>query len=88
MPTLPTRLFPVAKIVFDALKKSGGKGIIFGGAAAAMNGSVRQTRDVDINVTAFPEFDSSDMSVLARSGSHNMMKVTSFSSILETFDPR
>ena len=44
MHTLPSRLLPAAKIVFSALNKSGAKGIIFGGAAAAMNGSTRQTK--------------------------------------------
>ena len=44
MSNLPSRLFPVAKLVFDALSESGSKGIIFGGAAAAMNGSRRRTK--------------------------------------------
>ena len=44
MSTLPSRLFPVTKLIFDALKKSGSQGIIIGGAAAAMNGSIRQTK--------------------------------------------
>lgn len=75
MNTLPSRLFPVAKIVFDALNKSGAKGIIIGGAAMAMNGSECYTRDVDINVTAFPKLRDSE-TILARVTTHNMMKVT------------
>ena len=50
MSNLPSRLFPVAKLVFDSLTKSGSKGVIFGGAAAAMNGSSRQTKVLECNI--------------------------------------
>ena len=41
---LPSRLFPVTKIIFDAINQAGTKGIIVGGAAAYMLGSKRATK--------------------------------------------
>ncbi|KAF8056568.1 hypothetical protein FPV67DRAFT_1431331 [Lyophyllum atratum] len=74
MPTLPSRLLPAARAVFDALNRQKIDGIIFGGAAAAMIGSRRHTRDVDINVAAYPKIPSTEF-VKSRIESH-MMQVT------------
>jgi hypothetical protein len=98
MSNLPSRLYPIAKLIFDSLNKSGSQGIIFGGAAAAMNGSTRQTKagfipspwlieqylsliiyliqDVDIDVTAFPKIENSDIVKVKGPDSNKMMKVS------------
>ncbi|EDR01596.1 uncharacterized protein LACBIDRAFT_333076 [Laccaria bicolor S238N-H82] len=76
---LPSRLFPITKVVFDAINLAGTKGIIVGGAAAHMFGSKRvTTRDVDINVLSFPEFPEDPM-IKARfpfDDDNSIMKIT------------
>ncbi|KAF8164860.1 hypothetical protein B0H34DRAFT_631848, partial [Crassisporium funariophilum] len=51
------RLLPAAKLVFASMKQSGVQGILLGGAAQAMLGGERNTKDLDINVSNFPDFN-------------------------------
>jgi hypothetical protein len=44
MSPLPLRLLTPAKLLFDAANKAGVPAILFGGAAANLNGGMRETK--------------------------------------------
>ncbi|KAF9565790.1 hypothetical protein CPC08DRAFT_759423 [Agrocybe pediades] len=54
---LKQRILAAAQDIFHCLALENNNGILFGGAAAVLQGQRRITRDLDINVDGFPPFE-------------------------------